>query len=417
MIWLVATIVHAYPYSFPTTADDYAHWYPTAYRDNGGVDWNCGGITYPGHGGSDFGAGSFTGMDEGRDIVAAEAGTVITVHDGEFDRCTTGDCAGGGGYGNYVKIEHDDGKVTTYAHLKQWSVAVSDGQFVGCGHFLGLMGSSGYSTGPHLHFEVDSSEWGYSQDPFDGPCSDPPSYWLVQGDYDALPGLGCGNGCSHNGALACGQRVDSSNDSGGTWETTYYGCSEFAYSGPERVWSFTTSLDEPVTLSLTGLTADLDLYALTSTACDGSDCLASSVSPNADPEALTFQAAAGATYTIVVDGWDGAISGFALDVTCVGEPPPPPPSTGPTGSTGTVPGTTDGPPVDTALDDTGLATTPPASSDPTLDAGPSSPRDFAAPTGGCTTAPTLPLWAWGALLFRRQRRGAATSRPNVAAST
>ena len=98
---LAAGTARAQDYRFPTSGEDYGHFYPTAYLDQGGTtDWNCGGITYSGHGGSDFGGGSWTGMDEGRDIVAAAAGTVVDTHDGESDRGSTGDCPGGGGSGN-----------------------------------------------------------------------------------------------------------------------------------------------------------------------------------------------------------------------------------------------------------------------------------------------------------------------------
>ena len=57
-------------------------------------------------------------------------------------------------YGNYVKIKHDDGYYTLYAHLKYGTVAVSSGQRVSRGQVLGYMGNTGYSFGAHLHWEV-----------------------------------------------------------------------------------------------------------------------------------------------------------------------------------------------------------------------------------------------------------------------
>ncbi len=45
-------------------------------------------------------------------MVAAAPGRVVRSHDGEFNRCQSGDCADGGGFGNYVATEHRDGKVT-----------------------------------------------------------------------------------------------------------------------------------------------------------------------------------------------------------------------------------------------------------------------------------------------------------------
>ncbi|MFT4976937.1 MAG: murein DD-endopeptidase MepM/ murein hydrolase activator NlpD, partial [Myxococcota bacterium] len=189
LLWLVGAAL-AQDYRAPFGDADYGYFYPTAYYDHSGVDWGCGSIRYSGHRGSDFGGGSWSGMDAGRDIVAAADGVVVATNDGEFDECSSGTCSGGGGYGNYVKITHADSKSTYYAHLKTWSVAVSTGQSVSCGTKLGEMGSSGYSTGPHLHFESRTSG-GSQVDPFDGTCSSPPSYWVSQGSHGSLPGKTC----------------------------------------------------------------------------------------------------------------------------------------------------------------------------------------------------------------------------------
>ena len=57
-----------------------------------------------------------------------------------------------GGYGRYIRISHDFGLQTAYAHMS--SLVVSAGTYVKKGQIIGYVGSSGYSTGPHLHFEV-----------------------------------------------------------------------------------------------------------------------------------------------------------------------------------------------------------------------------------------------------------------------
>lgn len=75
----------------------------------------------------------------GARIVAAASGTVIFAGDR-------------GGYGNVTMIDHGDGLVTVYAH--QSSIGVSEGQRVRGGQAIGRVGSTGNSTGPHLHFEV-----------------------------------------------------------------------------------------------------------------------------------------------------------------------------------------------------------------------------------------------------------------------
>ncbi|MFB5083156.1 peptidoglycan DD-metalloendopeptidase family protein [Symbiobacterium thermophilum] len=67
-----------------------------------------------------------------------------------------------GGYGYAVKVDHGDGIMTMYAHLSQ--VAVSVGEWVETGEIIGYSGSTGNSTGPHLHFTV--LVWGEPVDPW-----------------------------------------------------------------------------------------------------------------------------------------------------------------------------------------------------------------------------------------------------------
>lgn len=167
--------------------------YPTAYFDTNRSwsyrrDYACGTRTYNQHDGVDLGIGGWAAMDQGRWVMTAAAGTVIAAHDGEFDRCTTGNC----GTANYVKIRHADGKISVYWHLKRWSVRVKVGQWVPCGVYLGQVGSSGYSTGPHLHFGVVVN--GVADDPFgasSSACGGTFSFWTQQGPYGGLPGMAC----------------------------------------------------------------------------------------------------------------------------------------------------------------------------------------------------------------------------------
>jgi murein DD-endopeptidase MepM/ murein hydrolase activator NlpD len=76
------------------------------------------------------------------DILAAQGGTVVT--------------AGwnAGGYGNYVVVDHGNGYKTLYAHILSNTITVKAGQVVKQGQKLGAMGSTGRSTGTHLHFEI-----------------------------------------------------------------------------------------------------------------------------------------------------------------------------------------------------------------------------------------------------------------------
>ena len=101
-------------------------------------------ITNPhGHSGIDF------AVPLGTPVLAADDGTVLEIRCLKF------------GYGMYVLIRHLDGTESLYAHLS--AILVSAGQQVTTGTRIGLSGSSGNSTGPHLHFEL--RQYGKAIDP------------------------------------------------------------------------------------------------------------------------------------------------------------------------------------------------------------------------------------------------------------
>ncbi len=111
------------------------------------VTSNFGWRIHPIYGYKKFHSGVDISVPLGSKVVAARSGTVILV-----SNPVQGHNYGGSGYGNYVVIDHGDGKATLYGHLQQTNVKV--GQEVDAGDRIGLSGSTGTSTGPHLHFEV-----------------------------------------------------------------------------------------------------------------------------------------------------------------------------------------------------------------------------------------------------------------------
>ncbi|PZT77830.1 MULTISPECIES: M23 family metallopeptidase [unclassified Streptomyces] len=140
----------------PATQDNasgYAHPVPgnhtTAYRASG-ANWS---------------SGSHTGIDfpvsTGTSVKAITSGTVVTA-------------GWGGAYGNQVVVKHADGRYSQYGHLSSLSVAA--GQTVTAGQQIGLSGSTGNVTGPHLHFEVRTGP-GYGSD------IDPIAYLASHGIY------------------------------------------------------------------------------------------------------------------------------------------------------------------------------------------------------------------------------------------
>ena len=89
----------------------------------------------------------------GADVVAAKDGIVIDSYNGCYHNWgKDGSCGCGGGYGNYAMIAHDNGKMTVYGHLS--TTMGYTGQKVYQGQVIGFVGSTGHSTGPHLHFET-----------------------------------------------------------------------------------------------------------------------------------------------------------------------------------------------------------------------------------------------------------------------
>ena len=87
-----------------------------------------------------FHAGEDIGAPSGTPILAADSGVASVYPDN------------GNGYGNYIMINHGGGRVTLYAHMSAF--AISGGATVTQGQVIGYVGSTGNSTGPHLHFEV-----------------------------------------------------------------------------------------------------------------------------------------------------------------------------------------------------------------------------------------------------------------------
>lgn len=107
--------------------------YPLRWPVDGQVTSRYGARAGKGHDGIDIGA------PEGTQVFAAAPGQVVF-------------SAPHGGYGNLVVLRHDDGLVTVYAHHSQ--NLVRKGQQVSAGQVIAKVGTTGRSTGPHLHFEV-----------------------------------------------------------------------------------------------------------------------------------------------------------------------------------------------------------------------------------------------------------------------
>lgn len=158
------------------------------------TDYNCGTRSYDtqggyNHQGIDYFLWPFDNLMMSRSqvhIVAAEAGTILFKSDGNADQncsfCTNCNW-------NAVYITHADGSVAWYGHMKSGSLTTKAvGQTVAKGEYLGAVGSSGNSTGPHLHFEVyKATPYNNSNliDPYAGTCNtrNTQSWWANQRPY------------------------------------------------------------------------------------------------------------------------------------------------------------------------------------------------------------------------------------------
>lgn len=160
------------------------------------------------HSGIDIAGGVGNGIIN---IIAAKSGIVVYPTANANISCSSNDYSCNNGSGNYVIIEHSDGNFTLYAHLHENSISVTAGDSVEQGQVIGKMGSSGYSTGTHLHFEVREGQNNSSAtvDPLDYISFESPRIvssggefidWLnsweghspIEGDYYIVENIGDG---------------------------------------------------------------------------------------------------------------------------------------------------------------------------------------------------------------------------------
>jgi hypothetical protein len=172
---------------------------------SGGIQSHfCDSRTYNGHMGTDYYSWPFGGYlmeTEMLHIVAAAPGTIIYKNDGQYDQqCDFNSTL----IWNAVYVEHSDGTIAWYGHMKEGSLtSKAVGQTVELGEYLGVVGSSGFSSGPHLHFELHNSD-GSLIDPYFGDCNstdfsstwvNQPPYWEMELNtlltHSAVPEFGC----------------------------------------------------------------------------------------------------------------------------------------------------------------------------------------------------------------------------------
>src|SRR6185437_1768457 len=181
----------SWPLKMANGLNDCSYYYIGAYVDedttsSGIKDWNCGTATYDGHRGTDICSSPypFYKMDNNQlEVIAAASGTIINKVDGNFDK----NCSINNSTANCIIVQHADGSVALYWHMKKNSLTAKIvGQTVVAGEYLGVVGSSGDASGPHLHFEIWSSTAANTlKDPYAGTCNifNATSWWTTQKPY------------------------------------------------------------------------------------------------------------------------------------------------------------------------------------------------------------------------------------------
>ncbi|MEM7460789.1 MAG: M23 family metallopeptidase, partial [Pseudomonadota bacterium] len=91
----------------------------------------------------------YTRLHKGTDFAAPTGTPIYAAGNGVVERASRY-----GGYGHYIRIRHTQGYKTAYAHLSRYARGVKSGRRVKQGQIIGYVGSTGASTGPHLHYEV-----------------------------------------------------------------------------------------------------------------------------------------------------------------------------------------------------------------------------------------------------------------------
>jgi murein DD-endopeptidase len=122
------------------------------------VDFGCGRQTYDGHNGTDFGIANLPRMNAGVSVIAVADGKVLRGRDGVEDVLIANQAekaaVQGTECGNGLVVDHGNGWTAQYCHLRKGSVVAKPGTSVKKGTVLGLVGSSGLASFPHVHLTV-----------------------------------------------------------------------------------------------------------------------------------------------------------------------------------------------------------------------------------------------------------------------
>jgi Peptidase family M23 len=166
------TLMNVLPVAGLTNIDYAIPFYVDLDSSNGIRDFNCTRLTFNGHTGHDPYIRSFREQAIGVPVFAVRDGVVLDLRDGEPDENTSN--TNPSLRANYVYMRHGADERSQYVHLKRNSITVKVGDFVPAGTQIGMVGSSGPSRAPHIHFETTLNA--QPVEPMAGPCRAGRSY-------------------------------------------------------------------------------------------------------------------------------------------------------------------------------------------------------------------------------------------------
>jgi hypothetical protein len=127
---------------------------------------------------------------------------------------------------------------------------------------------------------------------------------------------GGGEQCTGSVAMACNTPVHGSM-AGATAKLSRYSCARFGQFGPERIYSLRAPMTGEVTVDLTQISSDYDLFVLSdSSGCNASSCIGGSENGGSSNERISFWASAGQTYYVVVEDYSDAGGNFTVEARC-----------------------------------------------------------------------------------------------------
>ncbi|MCO4769727.1 MAG: pre-peptidase C-terminal domain-containing protein [Deltaproteobacteria bacterium] len=116
--------------------------------------------------------------------------------------------------------------------------------------------------------------------------------------------------------ITCGQTVSANNATAGVSLLDENSCVGSGMTGPEVTYEFVAPGPTALSVDLANISQDLDLYVLAGATCNPQDCVDGSWNSGSDDEDLEIELDPGDVVTIMVDGWDGAVSDYDLTVSC-----------------------------------------------------------------------------------------------------